>query len=555
MTSRRVLLVGLDGFEPSLAARLMAQGRLPALRGLVQRGATIALDHGAAKRSGLAWEHISTGKSPDDARRWAAVDFDPATYQAVQRTTDLTPFLAELRTPAVVFDAPYFDLKTAPNVEGLISWGAHDPGVPPFARPRTLRAEIDRRFGPYPASEFIYGFVWPSPERSKAMGDALIRAVDVRADITDYLFAERLGDWQLGLVVISEYHSAIEALWHGVDPAHPLHGHPSAPAARRGVEGVYEAGDRMLARLIARFPDTQIVAFNLHGMGANNSDVPSMLLLPELLYRDHFGRPFFETPDWPDRDGDLPLLGPDAGWESAVAKGFPAERDRAGQTSMPLRAYRKLVRSLGLAGPTRLPLDWMPAARYQPFWSAMPAFALPSFYDGRIRINLQGREANGRVAPDAYDAACSRLETLLLECTDPISGEPLVGEIVRAGKDARTLTDSEADLIILWHGSPLGLDHPRLGRIGPIPFRRTGGHTGGAGVAFFSDPRGLAEVSAMSAFDLVPTVLAMLGEQLPRLSGVSRWQVGQEKACRDAPLRQTVSQCLVPKTFRRSSTS
>jgi hypothetical protein len=268
-------------------------------------------------------------------------------------------------------------------------------------------------------------------------------------------------------------------------------------------------------------------------MGPNNSDVPSMLLLPELLYRDHFGRPFFETPDSPDRDGGLSLLGPDANWESAVAEGFPEERARDGQSSMPLRAYRRLVRSLGLAGPTRLPLDWMPAARYQPFWSAMPAFALPSFYDGRIRINLRGREANGSIAPGAYDEACRRLETLLRECTDPISGERLVSEVVRAGKDPRTLSESEADLIILWHGSPLGLDHPRLGRIGPIPYRRTGGHTGGAGVAYFSDPHGLGAVRAMSAFDLVPTVLAMLGGALPQLSGSNRWSVDQ--AARAAP--------------------
>lgn len=521
MKSPRVLLVGLDGFEPTVADRLMAEGRLPALSRLVAGGTTIALDHGAAKRTGLAWEHISTGKSPDDAQRWAAVDFDPRTYQAVQRTTDLTPFLAGLDTPALIFDAPYFDLQSAPNAQGLISWGAHDPGVVPFARPSTLRREIEQRFGPYPANEFIYGFVWPSPERAFAMGEALARAVALRADITEYLFAERLPEWQLGLVVISEYHSAIEALWHGVDPTHPLHRHPSAAAARHGVEGVYEAGDRMLARLMERFPDAQIVAFNLHGMGANNSDVPSMLLLPELLYREHFGRPYFTTPEWSDQNGGVPLLEPDARWESAVATGFPIAT-AAAQPPLPVRAYRKLRRALEIGRPTRLPLDWIPAARYQPFWSAMPAFALPSFYDGRIRLNLRGREARGMVSPVDYDNAYNRLEALLLDCTDPLTAEPLVAEIVRAGKDPMALSDSEADLVVLWHGAPLGLDHPLLGRIGPIPYRRTGGHTGGLGVAYFSDPQGLAGLPSMSAFDVVPTVLAMLGKHSPGLSGVDR---------------------------------
>lgn len=277
--------------------------------------------------------------------------------------------------------------------------------------------------------------------------------------------------------------------------------------------------------MMERFPDARIVAFNLHGMGPNNSDVPSMLLLPELLYREHFGRPYFATPEWGGHDGSLPLLQPGDRWEDSVARGFPDPIVETARTTLPGRAYRKARRMLGLGGPTRLPLDWMPAARYQPFWPVMPAFALPSFYDGRIRLNLRGREANGTISPTAFETACDRLEALLYECTDPVTGEPLVSEVLRAGKDPLILSDSEADLVVLWHKAPLGLDHPRLGRIGPVPYRRTGGHTGGMGVAYFSDAQGLAGLQSMSAFDVVPTVLAMLGKQSPGLSGVSRWQL------------------------------
>ena len=51
-----------------------------------------------------------------------------------------------------------------------------------------------------------------------------------------WLLAERLPEWSLGMVVVSELHSAIEALWHGIDPDHPLHGLPSSLNARNGVE-------------------------------------------------------------------------------------------------------------------------------------------------------------------------------------------------------------------------------------------------------------------------------------------------------------------------------
>ena len=82
--SRRVLVIGLDGLEVTLAERLMAAGEMPALTALRQRAARFLLDHGPAQRTGLAWEHVASGRSPDEARRWAAVEFDPATYAAWQ---------------------------------------------------------------------------------------------------------------------------------------------------------------------------------------------------------------------------------------------------------------------------------------------------------------------------------------------------------------------------------------------------------------------------------------------------------------------------------------
>src|SRR5687768_16911608 len=215
MPRPRVMMIGLDGFEQGIADRLIAEGRLPAMRRLRERGTHVQLDHGAAKRTGLAWEHVASGLSAEDAGRWSAVDFDPARYRAIQRPAITRPFAAGLDRRVVVFDPPYFDLKRARGIRGMVSWGAHDPGVAQAARPESLIGEMASRFGPYPAEQWIYGFVWPSVERTHAMGESLVRAVEVRADIAEWLFAKRLPDWELGSMVVSEYHSAVEALWHG----------------------------------------------------------------------------------------------------------------------------------------------------------------------------------------------------------------------------------------------------------------------------------------------------------------------------------------------------
>ncbi len=520
MIASPVLMVGLDGFEVEIANRMLGEGKLPALRRLTDRGSTILLDHGTARRTGLAWEHVSTGLSPADSGRWGAVDFDPQTYQATQASTKLRPLFAQLDVSTVVFDAPYFDLTKAKSVRGLVSWGAHDPGVEPSSRPASLAGELAARFGDYPATPWIYGFVWHSVEQTEQMSAALVKALEVRSEATQWLLGERLPAWDVGLVVISEYHSAVEAFWHGVDRDHPLHSLPSAEPARRGLEGVYEAGDRMLGGLMDRFPNARIVAFNLHGMGPNEADVPSMLLLPELLYRNHFKKPYFREREWPTTEEGVPLLSEGESWHEAIAGCFPSSQNA--EKRLLQRIGGKIGRLFGATGTQESSLDWMPAARYKHFWRDMPAFALPAYYDGRVRLNLADRERHGMVSADAYDGLCDHVESIVRDCRDALTGEPVVGEVLRANKDKFSLAPSEADLVVVWKGRPLGLIHPRLGQVGPVPYRRTGGHTGRHGVAYFSDCDGLEHVPMMSAFDVVPTVIDMLGvDPVPGLSGRS----------------------------------
>ena len=77
-------------------------------------------------------------------------------------------------------------------------------------------------------------------------------------------------------------------------------------------------------------------------------------------------------------------------------------------------------------------------------------------------------------------------------------------------------------MLILWQGAPLGFDHPRLGRIGPLPYRRPGGHTGERGYACIAGP-GIApgDLGTRSAFDIVPTVIELLGAAALATSGAS----------------------------------
>ena len=541
---KKVLVIGLDGYELSLADTMINLGQLPSLARIREKSARFLLDHSYARDTGLAWEHVSSGLSPKDAERWSAVSFDKENYAVWQGGSLFAPFPSKLRANTIVFDFPYFDLSKASNVRGVVGWGAHDPGVEYSTNPKGLLDELHEKYGVYPANQWIYGFAWPSPQRCQTMGNALAEGVALRSKIALWLLRERFPDWELALIHVSEPHSASEALWHGIDQRHPLHSHSSSRAAAEGLHTVYRAVDRLVGTLAAEFEDAAILLFNMHGMGPNRSDVPAMVLLPELLHRYAFGCSFFVQPEpWTRAADGVPILGEEDDWHlvtpdlrsirrrirDKVAAFLPGHVKEALKQMLRVQNGMLSEQSKALQGETvseqrKLSLEWMPAARYQPLWSKMPAFALPSYYDGRIRINLQGRERNGLIPLDGYEARCDEISQMLKDCRDPFSGECVIDDIEWPGyHDPLSVTASGADLKVNWRESPLCLEHPDLGRVGPVPFRRTGGHTGLYGMAYLkSDMLTPGDYGTRSSFDVVPTLFDLMNEQVPaKISGYS----------------------------------
>jgi hypothetical protein len=393
-------------------------------------------------------------------------------------------------------------------------------------------AELLNRFGPYPATNSMYAFVWPSAEKCRTSGTELVRGLERRTAIALWLLKERCPDWELALIGVSEAHSALEALWHGYDARHPLHRHASALAAGQSVRNVYESIDRLVGQLASAFEDATIIVFSMHGMGPNQSDVASMVLLPELLHRNEFGEPFFEQPAaWADAADGIPILEESERWQMK-ARSAPKSSNPVRDFIAPLipQGAKRKVKSL--FGHENRPayterkrsLEWMPAVWLQPAWPRMRAFALPSFYDGRVRINLRGRERNGLVPLDRHQAVCEEIVTLLEECRDPISGDGVVECFEYSHRDQPLdLNQTAADITVVWKRAALAFEHPRLGKIGPVPFRRTGGHTGPFGMVYIASDRiNRGDRGERSAFDVVPTLFDLLDERPPpHISGQS----------------------------------
>lgn len=500
----RLLVLGLDGFDPVVAASLISEGKLPNLARLQDSSLRFELQPGEERYTGLAWEQFSSGLAPERAGRWSAVEVDPKAYRADQPTTRLPPFTERIPCRTAVFDVPYFDIERADGARGMVSWGSHDPGVDRASKPSGLAAEIDERFGDYPAPEWIYGYVWPDPERTREMGRALREALERRSEITRWLFGAKQEDWDLAITVVSEYHSAVEALWHGWDSDHPLHGLPSAAEARDGLVGVYEAGDKLLGDMMDLFADVPLLAYAPHGMGRNYADLPAMLLLPELLYRQATGKIGFQPDDdWPV-DGTAPP-DPGADWTQTIRRRMDVKRPLADSLRRLASRSRNGDRSV---------LDWMPAALYRPAWPGMKAYAMPAFYDARVRINLKGREARGVVDPADYRRAVDETAALLEECRDPQTGDRLEADWELREGDPLDRNPTDADLVVRFRRDYYAFDHPRLGRIGPAPCRRPGGHTGGPGLACLRTPdRHSGDLGRFPALEMSAGVAALMGDR------------------------------------------
>ena len=110
----------------------------------------------------------------------------------------------------------------------------------------------------------------------------------------------------------------------------------------------------------------------------------------------------------------------------------------------------------------------------------MKAFALPTYSEGLIRLNVQGRERYGVVAPQDYRETCDPICEYLGQVTDARSGKPMDRDIIRTREspDQATGNPPPADLIVLWQEEmPTDMVHsPTAGVIGPMPYFRSGGH-------------------------------------------------------------------------------
>ena len=519
--SNPVVAIGLDAAEPDMLESWVRQGHLPNIAELWQRGAYGRIENFDMYKAELPWTTFLTGVSPQKTQYWTQIAFDPKTYQAQNVGAydfgEYKPFYALGPSHRVaVFDPPQGRIVDNVNGVQIFGWGSHSAQAPTASSPNNALDTLRAEHGDHPAFDRDHFEVWDK-KNLDWLRDAMKEGIRRRSAICrDFLEREK---WDLLVTVFGDPHSTGHCHYHLSCPDHPLYDVCHQEGDDPMLE-VFQEIDRGIGEMLEVAPEgTRFVLFSVHGTGPNNLDLPSMVFLPELMFRLSFpGRVGLG----PGRPGPLsPPELDDRKWEDSVwggrADANPLRRmvrERFGLRSW--RLERFIGSGFGPAHPVRSgSMSWAPPLWYAHLWPQMKAFALPSFSDGYVRVNLQGREEQGIVPAGDYDKVLQEIMDHLRDLRNPRTDRPLVSEIMRT----RTKPDEsgpDADLVVTWDDTPADVvDSPAFGRIGPLPYRRSGGHTTHGFISLTGEGIPAGRLPEGHSIDVPPTILHAMGAPRP----------------------------------------
>ncbi len=535
-----VIAIGLDAADPKLIEQWMSEGHLPNLSKVREQGIYGRLHNSVNYQGGSAefssteplWVMMATGCLPDKTGFWDTITYAPETYKVGCDSVyggydyqEYKPFYAlgdDYRVAA--FDVPVTRVCSGVNGLQITGWGGHHPFYPSESEPSELLPRIIKQYGNNPVYRQDNG-IWWDKNYFNWVTKSVEKSVATRAQICCDILKK--DNWDLFITGFGETHTLGHDLYNMSQPDHPLYPYTNkidtlGDPMLKGFQQV----DRAVGKILNVAPeDSSVILFAVHGMGANLTDLLSMMLLPEIIYRFNF--PGKAALGYGNIDRPAPPI-----ITKKIRNGWSAEVWRQVYEPNPIKklwhtwTHKKFLRASkhGLLSPYPLleknvELSWMPAVWYSSLWPQMKAFALPAYADGHIRLNLKGRDRDGIVEPSEYDALCSEITDVLYRLKDGRSQQPLVKQVVRTRKSPLDNDPKlpDPDLIVVWHEIPTDVvDSPDLGRIGPITYNRPGGHrengfllAKGEGIAPNSD------LSTGRAVDVGATILNLMGAEIP----------------------------------------
>jgi predicted AlkP superfamily phosphohydrolase/phosphomutase len=489
----KVLVIGLDAAEKDLVLAWAQYGWLPTFRRLLDCGAWAVTQGPLGMPGGAGWQSLFTAVSPAKHGHHADRQIRVGTYEMRRaRATALKReafwnALSRAQRRVAVIDVPYVGLSEKINGVHVVDWITHAPDSGFSTWPPELGRQLRKQFG-VDRLGLCDHMEMRSAEQFAAFRDALIARVATKVAASHHLL--RQGPWDLFMTVFGESHCIGHQCWHLHDPTHPSHDPTIAGAVGDPMLAVYRALDDAVGRLVGSVgPETTVLVFCSHGMGPNYYGAH---LLGDVLARLGHRPPPPAQPRWLWR---------------VVRRGWR-------RLPQPLRAR--------LTPMQKNAVDFV----WPELDSHATCFDVPNAeVYGAIRVNLVGREPQGKVTPGAqYDVLCEELRHDLCALVNPDTGQPAVRRVLRTADiyQGPYLGDLP-DLLVEWNGdAPLeAVDSPKTGMIRRALLGPRTGHHRPHGLLLAAGP-GIkpGQITApASVMDIGPTIAANLGVALPDTDG------------------------------------
>jgi predicted AlkP superfamily phosphohydrolase/phosphomutase len=386
-----VIVIGIDGAEPSIFFELLDSGRLPFFaRMATARGTTRSVQ---PIISPAAWATVMTGCRPGRHRLFGFQREDAAGSVRVATGREigagsLWRYLGARDRRSIAVNVPMtYPPEPAP---GVIVSGVDTPSLQSeFIQPASLKADFLRAIPDYEIDLRNFGGPSDAENRLKLLENAL-RVCDARARAFRWLLETQ--PWDLALVVFTEMDRLQHDLWVDHDRRHPLHRDEGARLGAALAEA-YVQLDRLAEGIVSPWlaEDPVVVVMSDHGAGTQT-------------------RKFSPAPVL--REAGLLRLSGGAGYRRRVVEST-------------VRFLRKQPRWLKDLARSAAP-DGMQRRGYSALMNSGIDFANTVAYPAefpagiRLRRGLTGSERT---------AAIAAVRECLMRVHDPVLGGPAIGRI------------------------------------------------------------------------------------------------------------------------------
>lgn len=370
----RLIVLGWDSATFDVIEPLTAQGRLPALAGLIERGSSAQLMSTWPPMTDCAWTSAFTGCNPGAHGIFGSWYRAPGAYECRyfssrdRRAPAAWEMTHDLRW--LVWNIPM--TYPAVPISGVMVAGYGAPPGAAFCEPKGFQDELARR---WPLEDLLD----LAPHSSlEVFLEGLLRGLEAQAEALPWAIQESGAD--CAVAVWPHVDRAQHFFWRFRGTSHPL---------ADAVDRVYEAMDRATAAIVEAFPDSDVMIVSDHGAGDLKGDVNVGAWLASK------GRAGYAQP--------RRSIASDLAWAMPPAVRKLGRRLAPGLAKQAMGAF--LVKQLG-------PFDW----------SKTDAFV---GVHNDLWLNLKGREPQGTIEPSDAEAVRDEIVSGLLELVDPSTGEPV----------------------------------------------------------------------------------------------------------------------------------